>query len=80
MRVIDWSREPILMRYIRVAAALDIHPRTLYQRVQRGDRSVPQPAYLRPMRWRREDVQQHIETHSIVQQRADLVRAALKVA
>jgi predicted DNA-binding transcriptional regulator AlpA len=78
--ITDWTREPILMRYRRVAAILAIHPRTLYHRVRRGDRSVPQPAYLRPMRWRREDVQQHIETHSIVQQRADLVRAALKVA
>lgn len=77
MRLTAWDQLPLTVTAKYVAQLYSLHPRTLYLKLKQGSSDVPQPAFLRPIRWRRDDVRKHFENHSIVKQRAELARAAL---
>lgn len=75
-RITDWSQLPLTLRVHDVAAVYDLHPRVVRDKVARGDADVPQPNFVRPMRWRRSDVRRHYHAHSMVKQRRELLRSA----
>lgn len=75
-RITNWAQVPLTLRVDDVAAVYDLHPRVVRDKVARGDADVPQPNFVRPMRWRRVDVQRHFHAHSMVRQRRSLLKSA----
>ena len=73
---VDLSAYPLLLRSKDLAEILNLHEKTVLAATVRGDRTkVPSPAFLRPYRWRRPDVQAFIDGASELDQRRALIRA-----
>lgn len=61
---------PELMTIREVAKALRLHPITLYKELRLAHYvKVPQPAFPRPYRWRRRDIERFIDQASLPDQR-----------
>jgi hypothetical protein len=72
----DLSAFPLLIRARELAKILSLHEKTILAATVRGDRTkVPSPAFIRPYRWRRGDVQAFIDSASENDQRRAVIRA-----
>lgn len=61
-----------MTRLLRIDAVADIYGvsvKTIRRKLITRDGSVAAPAFEKPWRWRESDIDRHINTHSVVEQR-----------
>lgn len=78
--VTDWSQLPLTLRMTHIAAIYDLHIKTVRNKVERHAIDIPQPAFIRPYRWRRDDVRAHFEAQRVAVQRREIARQRLRPA
>jgi len=59
----------ILIPLREVARRYGVSTKTVRRALVRGDRSIAAPAFNRPWRWRESDVDRHIATNTVTEQR-----------
>lgn len=71
----NWEALPLTLRMADIAAIYAISIRTVRDKVERGDEDIPRPNFVRPYRWRRDEVRRHYERHTVRDQRDAIAKA-----
>ena len=62
---------PVTLRIEHIAAIYDVHWKTVQRLVRLHSARLPQPAFIKPYRWRKSDVVAHYEKTTVSEQIRD---------
>lgn len=69
-----WNDFPLTLNMHQVAEIYGLHVKTVRRHVESGSSQIPVPNFIRPYRWRRDDVERHWRMARVSDQRRALLK------